>query len=1072
MARSDRAADVGAAGPRRRSVVLDVGGRASATAPLSTVAPLLFFSGLCALVYQIAWLREMRLVFGASTAASAAVLAIFMGGLGVGGLLLGSRADRHPRPLGLYASLEVAIALTAALTPGLSWIVREAYIAVGGSAVLGTAGATVVRLVLAAVVLAPPTLLMGGTLPAAARAVAVAGDTGRRRVAVLYGANTLGAVAGALLTTFVLLEAWGTRGALWVACLVNLLVAIVARSRARGLGLRDAAPHRTAATVAGGAASRLALAAAAIAGFAFFLMELVWYRMLGPLLGGSLFTFGLILGTALAGVGLGGFLYALRRSGRPATYGALAFTCVLEAACLAAPWVLGDRIAALALLLRPLGALGFGGLVLGWSVVAAVVVLPAAIVAGVQFPLLIALLGRGGEAVGRHVAWAAAWNTAGAIAGSLAGGFGAMPLLGAEGTWCAAVALLLGLGIVAAIVALRHEAPAAAPRLSFSLAVATAALMATATGPTAAWRHSPIGAGRAFADAEGSPNALQDWMATRRRAITWTADGVESSVALDVSDGFAFVVNGKIDGSARGDAGTQVMLGLVPAILHGTPKTALVVGLGTGSSAGWLGAISGIERVDVVELEPAVVEIARLSAAVNRDVLANPKVRLTIGDAREVLFTTPERYDVIASEPSNPYRAGVASLFTREFYEAAAARLRPGGLFAQWVQAYEIDGATLRTAYATLGSVFPHVETWRTGYDDLLLVASAAPIPHDAGVLRRRIAEEPYRTALANAWRADELEAFYARYVAGPRVARTLAEEGAPLNTDDHTAIEFGFARSIGRRHAFVPEQLRAVARARGDHQPTLVAGTVDWTAVARRDVADLASLGVPPTARPDATADERRHVEAFRRWVTGDLAGVRAHGDALATDSALEALVRAEAFAAAGDAQALEATARLRAGHPIEATALEARLAAAQGRFADAATMLADVFARLREDPWPLPLLVRRTLALAADVGLASPADAPRLFAALGTPFALDVARSDRLTARLRLLPVLDFAAACADAIAPFEPHPPWDRDFLALRLRCYDTTRHPLAARAEDDLGAFLEREPPALARNVAGT
>jgi spermidine synthase len=906
---------------------------------------------------------------------------------------------------------------------------------------------------------------MGGTLPAAARAVAVDDDAGRHRVAVLYAANTLGAVAGALLTTFVLLEIFGTRRTLWIACLLNAIVAVGARSAACALGPRAAAGDATADRAPAGTSPALALVAAALVGFVFFLMELVWYRMLGPLLGGSLFTFGLILAVALAGVGLGGVIYALGARERPATYGALAATCVLEAGCLAIPYVLGDRIAALAILLRPLGGLGFAGLVAGWTAIAAIVVLPAAIMAGIQFPLLIALLGRGGGDVGRHVGLATAWNTTGAIAGSLAGGFGLIPLLSATGAWCALVYVLLALGTVTAIHAMRREARS--PVAALGLAVVTAALLATSTGPTAAWRHSPIGAGRALMEGDATPNRLRDWIAGRRRAIAWSADGVESSVALDASDGYAFVVNGKIDGNARGDAGTQVMLGLVPAILHGAPERALVVGLGTGSSAGWLAAIPGMQQVDVVELEPAIVEIARLSAPVNRHALENPKVLVAIGDAREVLFTTRARYDVIASEPSNPYRAGVSSLFTQEFYGAVAKRLAPGGIFAQWVQAYEVDGTTVRTIYATLASVFPHVETWRTGYDDLLMVASASPIPHDATALAARIGGEPYRSALSRTWRVNDLEGFYAHYLAGPRVARAMADrDGAVFNTDDETSIEFGFARSMGRRSTFPPEELRAVARARADDQPHLVAGRVDWAAVERRDVSDVTALGVAPVARAGAAPGVQRQVEAARAYLVGDFAAVRDRLPDLGTESTMDLVVRAEALAHAGDATAREVTGRLRAIHPIEADALEARLWAAQGRPEEAAATLIGVFERLRSDPWPLPLLVRRTLGLAVEVGLASPPVARRLFDALGPPFAVDVARGERINARLRLLPVLDFASSCVDALAPFEPELRWDREFLALRLRCYDAVGHPLAARAETDLGTFLRHEPVSLA------
>jgi hypothetical protein len=187
----------------------------------AALALLLLGSGLCALVCQTTWLREFRLFFGASTAASAAVLAIFMGGLGAGSLLLGGRADHSPNPLRRYAVLELGVAASAAVTPFLLDLARVAYLALGGTPSLGTAGGAAARLVLASAVLAAPTLLMGGTLPAAVRAAQRDRDAGRRGAALLYGMNTVGAVAGTLLATFVLLEHLGNRATLWSACALN-----------------------------------------------------------------------------------------------------------------------------------------------------------------------------------------------------------------------------------------------------------------------------------------------------------------------------------------------------------------------------------------------------------------------------------------------------------------------------------------------------------------------------------------------------------------------------------------------------------------------------------------------------------------------------------------------------------------------------------------------------------------------------------------------------------------------------------------------------------------------------------
>jgi hypothetical protein len=196
------------------------------------------------LIYQVAWLREFRLVFGGSTAASGAVLAIFMGGLGLGNALIGRRVDWSTNPLRLYAVLELLIGASVAASPFLIDAVRTCYIAMGGRSAMGLAGASVTRLLLSSVVLAVPTLAMGGTLPAAARVVTLAGDRARRSVGIVYGANTMGAVLGAAISTFVLLERLGTRGTLWVACAANLLIALVAWRVSRLAGTEETQPHR------------------------------------------------------------------------------------------------------------------------------------------------------------------------------------------------------------------------------------------------------------------------------------------------------------------------------------------------------------------------------------------------------------------------------------------------------------------------------------------------------------------------------------------------------------------------------------------------------------------------------------------------------------------------------------------------------------------------------------------------------------------------------------------------------------------------------------------------------------
>ena len=1047
------------------------------------VACLLFGSGTCALIYQVAWLREFRLVFGASTAASAAVLAIFMGGLGVGGVLLGRRADRHPSPLGFYAQLEVLIALSAAITPALIWLSRYLYVGLGGSMSLGLIGATVLRLILSTIVLAVPTVLMGGTLPAAARFVVPEDDLGRRRMATLYGANTLGAVTGALLSTFMLLEALGTHRTLWAACVINVIIAGIAWKLAPNkeeiklpsIASRGKTQHAAAkATPAPaprpddarrmGIPPRFVLILAGVVGFAFFLLELVWYRMLAPLLGGTTYTFGLILAVALLGIGLGGVAYALLGRNRPATVSGLATTCAIEGLFVAIPFALGDRLAVMAALLRSLGSSGFAGFVLGWALVTFIVVFPVAFVAGIQFPMLIALLGQGARNVGRHIGAAYAWNTGGAILGSLAGGFGLLPLLGAVGTWQAVVILLVVFSAAAAAVSIRLE-KRAVTLLSSVVAVVIAIVLLFATGPTAAWRHSAIGAGRAKLGA--TRTAIHDWMNARRRLAMWSAEGVESNICVTNANGLALLNNGKSDGNVKLDASTVVMLGITGGILHPNPKSALVVGLGTGTTAGWLAAMPSIERVDVVELEPAVIDVARRCGPANQNAMDNPKVHVIIGDAREVLLASSRRYDLVVSQPSNPFRAGLSSLFSQEFYDAVRARLNEGGILMQWVQAYEIDVHTLRSVYATLTSVFTTTETWQTTPDDMLLVCSASPIRYDVPTLRRRIQEEPFRSALLFTWRAIDLEGFLARFVARESLARYFSQSpDARVNTDDLNPLEYAFARTVGQDYEWSLDGLKDLAHMRNEDRPNITGGEVDWTRVEDERISMHVAEGYMPAETESLTPEQRHRGDALISFMKGNLSDVLTAWQLQprAPASPTELAVVATALADKGNDACLPYIDQLRRFQPGEADAILAHYLAAQGKFAQAAQTLSAVFDRARFDPWPwifvLSQAIRDAVLIATqDKNLAGP-----LLKSLNQPFVLYILNEERIFNMVSLASKISLAAS-VEAIQAYEPYVPWSRDFLARRLDWYQSSGDPKTAIAQRDMQEFLKYEPARL-------
>ena len=1045
---------------------------------LVNVAFLLFGSGTCALIYQMVWLRELRLVFGASTAASAAVLAIFMGGLGLGGILLGRRADRHERPLLLYAYLELSIAICALATPFLILAVRHVYIWLGGSPAMGIVPATLVRLVLSALVLGLPTFLMGGTLPAAARAIETANDMSRRRVAVLYGFNTIGAVTGVVLATFFMLEIFGARITLWIACLINILIGLAARSMSRSMSLKEAPGKETermqiqaARPTEGSVPAAFVFGCAGIVGFAFMLMELVWYRMLSPLLGGSTYTFGLILGVALLGMGLGGAAYALRSQTSPPRLHAFALTCGMEALFMAVPYALGDRLAVLAALLRPLGQIGLTGHVIGWFLITGLVVLPAAVVSGYQFPLLISLLGKGRENLGQHIGLTYAWNTGGAIIGSLAGGFLLLPFLTAPGSWKGVVLILTLTGISAGFYSFRYES-----RKCFLIPPAAtlgvALLLILATGPTAAWRHSPIGAGRVDLN-RSSRNEIKDWVLSARRDLIWEAEGREVSLGLTDTNGLAFVVNGKIDGNAKGDSPTQVMLGMVSAVLHPAPKKAMVIGLGTGSSAGWLAEIDSITRVDVAELEPDILEVARLCAPVNRNVLSNPKVRTIIADAREVLLTSSEKYDLIVSEPSNPYRAGVASLYTREFYQAVMERLAPGGIFSQWIQAYEIDAQTVRTVYATLASVFPQVETWQTMRNDLLVLCSREPRTHSVPQLRRRLETEPFLTALRVSWCAIDLEGFLSRFVARSSFARTVAGKELQygwLNTDDRMLVEFGYARTVGRKNVFSPADLEEAARRKGENRLPVSGGDVDWELVDENRLRMYTHEGMVVSNFSWLGKERGLRAKAYGQFLRGNFkAGLDTwEQQPRIPEHPLELALVAEALADKGDSRAIQLVEKLQVLWPVEADAIRARFYWKTKQPEPALQAYMAAFKRLRSDPWPYGVIMSRTLNLALEMAKDNPKAARQLFDLLSVPFSVGIMNESRSLVLLDLAGQLG-NPEIVEALKHFEPHLIWKRPFLNKRADVYKKVGDPRAKQAEKDLNEFLMDAPARIGATI---
>ncbi|MFC5455898.1 fused MFS/spermidine synthase [Prosthecobacter fluviatilis] len=1043
------------------------------------LALILMLSGFCSLVYQTVWLREFRLVFGGAAPAAAAVMAVFMGGLGFGGKFFGSWVERVGRPFQFYARLELGIAIAAVASPTMHGLARSLYLKTGGTAGMGLGPATCLQLLMTALVLGVPCFLMGGTLPAAMKFAQRDDDPRRSTTAFYYGINIAGAVSGAALSTFWLLPALGNKGALTIAVLANLSIAVAAgvismfhEKELRQQAMPDECTAKE--SVEAKAPAAFVLAAAFMSGFTFFMAELVWYRVSTPLLGGSVYGFGLVLCVVLSGMGIGGLLYALiLKKTEPSITG---FTVVsaLQALAILLPFALGDRVAHLALIFNDsLRGVGLGEMAMGWAVIMGLLAFFPSLLSGIQFPLLVSLLGRGNAGVGQQLGRAYLWNTVGSITGSLLGGFMLVPLLGLRGCWLLAALLVAAMSAASLWLQVRRQEGGAeaapASRFTWNGRLALAALIVCGffafgtTGPTAVWMHTPIGYGRVFQEYR-SALGLETWQRNVKRSLVQSYDGRETSVAVVGGMQYAFLTNGKSDGSAVGDAATQVMLGMTGAVLHPNPRNACVVGLGTGTTAGWLADVPGMQRVDVLELEEEIRKVARFFDPVSRNAMQHPRVNNITGDAREFLLTKGENYDIIVSEPSNPCRAGVANLYTREFYRNASQRLTQGGIFCQWLQGYEVEPETITAVISTLKQVFPKVEVWGTQSVDMLLICSNDEAPWQLESLRRRVKLEPMAEALRRFWQTDSAEGFLTGCLANSDYCAALAASCKTVNTDDMNRLEFSFARSVAKQANCSYDLARAATRA-GCHLPRVDAAIDMNRYFAERlhmpgRLWDSASANVLPA---DAPVEIRRRMESLRAFWKQNYAGYLAAplpAHPVLADGVLQAVAKART----GAADAMAATAAI---EPLsEADAHFLRAIASDLQKQPVAAVLAHIekgLDSLMAAPWCRIPLVNDAVEILGRLARSKTAVAdPRflvIFDKLGRDYPVGVAREILLGMRCDMAMSLKVPQQLAAIESLGQPYP-WHGRALALRVSAFMLSNDSRLEAALADMNRFLDQ------------
>ncbi len=765
---------------------------------------LFFLSGATGLVYQLLWIRLLYQAFGSTIQSVTTVVAAYMGGLGLGAWLLGRRADRHPKPALLYGWLEIGIGVYAVLSPFVLQLARSLYVGIAGTTGVGGVASIALRFGLAALVLLVPTTLMGATLPVLTRAF-----TGEVRanlkheLAALYGLNTLGAVIGTGFAGFFLIEHVGIRASLWLTAALNVALGVLAVKLARplaplpaetGPAVRSVAPRdpvRTAAFVLLG-----------LTAFASLLYEIAWTRVLVMIVGGSTYAFTLILLVFLLGIGIGSALIARRGAGTGDPASGAAVAQGITAAGAALLFLFFSALPVYIIAIFQVQFLGATGRLLLMAIAVGCVVLLPAIGMGMTFPLLVDLVAERDHARGADVGRAYGLNTLGSIVGAVLTGFVLVVWLGSDLTLRFGMILSALSALTLAFLATRGVAEGTPEhvrlrgRVVGAGALAMAAVVIALAAPRWSTRLIDLGP-TIYGRRTMNRPALEAFLASRGERQLAFEEGWNATVSVWESAHNRYLkANGKTEASDFGDMDTQIIVGLAATAARPDARTALIIGHGSGVSAGVVAAAPGMTRVKIVELEPAVLAMDPYFRHVNGAVLQRPTVTVVADDARSALQMSRERFDVIVSEPSNPWVAGVATLYTPEFFRIVRSRLAEDGVFGQWIQLYQLPISVLAGIAKNLRTVFPYVEMWWADPESVVLLAAARPIRYDRAWLRRLLGPGAPLDSLGREWLGmDEVDDYFGRFVMGPGGVARLVERATLVHSDDRPELEFVAAR-------------------------------------------------------------------------------------------------------------------------------------------------------------------------------------------------------------------------------------------------------------------------------------
>ena len=806
-----------------------------------------FISGAAGLIHEVVWTRLLRHVMGNTVYSITTVLCAFMGGLALGSYVGGRFIDRRSDPLRVFAVLEGIIALYCLALPllinGIEPLYRFFYQHTHSSPFIFS----MIRFFFSGLLLLVPATFMGASLPVLTRFFAQSSNRIGWSVGTVYGINTFGAVLGASISGFVLIPNLGVTNSIFVASLLNAIAAGIAFLLYSLIKKQSLEKSPEQAVISKNYVENsednskeniwkkilnkihrnkfayepyipqtkkvvlLVLIGYGLAGFASLVYEIAWTRVLSMLIGSSTYAFSMMLTAFILGLAIGSTICAKFADRVRDPLRALAvIEIVIGLSALAFVPVIGELpFFITGMISRFMGS--FWQLQVAEFLVIFLLMLIPTIFMGAAFPIANRVLSFNREKIGRTVGNVYGANTIGTIFGSFIGGFVLIPFVGIQNSLFIASAV----NIAAALLFwLLHRNYLPLKRL-VTVGI-TAAVIAIIIAVMPKWNTLDMSFGPFYAasllDKEEAQSSAIMREFVESMKVLYYKEGVDTTVTVKKdTEGTMFLsVNGKPDASTgMTDMLNQKMSAHIPAMLHPDPKNALVLGLASGITLGSLG-LYPLESIDCLEISPVMVEASTYFNEYNRNILKDPRVNLIIADGRNHLALTDKKYDIIISEPSNPWIAGVADLFTKEFFELCRSRLTSDGVICAWLHFYNMDADTFRCIVYTFSQVFPNSTIWKSAYGDSLLIGSPGNISVDYDNFLNRMAKPAVASDLKSI-NADSVHSFLGKLIMGPAGMQQLSK-GAVLHTDDNALVEFAAPRAMAGE-VFQPGLIRELRR-------------------------------------------------------------------------------------------------------------------------------------------------------------------------------------------------------------------------------------------------------------------